>query len=228
MPRKNTGLGLGTVFVVALALAGAFAGFLYWHSEQGASGPAEAPAEAPATTAAPAPAPLVPTPVPAPTPAPAAANAHPLDAGERLPLGGTSAVRYSVAGGMVTFQFDLAADEWPSIDVDVNRNGAIDPNLDRSYTISSNRRYCAQYITGAGSWSECGGAPSGGRVTVAGQRTRTVTFHIPAGELSTDPGSAYVTFKLCRQSGTAWQCSQSPGGSGPQVDFADVLALTLR
>jgi hypothetical protein len=224
MPRKNSGLGFGTVFVAALVLAGAFAGFLYWNSEHSESEPAATP------VATPSPTPALPaaTPEASPAPTPVAASAHSLDAGERLPLGGTSAVRYFAAGDLVTFQFDVSAGESPSIDVDVNRNGAIDPNLDRSYGISADNRFCAQYITGAKSWGDCGSAPSGGRATIAGRRNRTVTFQVPADELSTDRNTAYVTFKLCRRTGGAWQCSQSPGGSGPQVDFSDVLALTLR
>jgi hypothetical protein len=222
MPRRNSGAGgFLAALAVAAVLAIAFVGFLYWHSQQGneassSPSPTETQVAKPAEPSPAAVSPIVP-------------GAHPLDADERLPLGGSSAVRYTVASGTVTFQFDVAGNEWPSIDVDVNQNSAIDANLDRSYTIATSGSFCAQYIVTPTSWSDCGGADSGGRASLSGsRRTRLVTLAIPASELSSNPDTAHVAFKLCHQVSGGWQCSQSPGGSGVAVDFTELFSINLH
>ncbi len=221
--RRNSGAGsFIAAIAVAAVLALGFVAFLYWHSQQDEDQAASTPAE---TKSAPV-KPVEPTPAAV---SPIATSAHPLEPDERLPLGGASAVRYTVANGMVTFHFDVAANELPSIDADVNQNGAIDPNLDRSYTIATNGSFCPQYIVSATSWSECGTADSGGRVAISGsRRARIVTLTIPAGELSSNPDTAHIAFKLCHQVSGGWECSQSPGGSGVAVDFTELFSINLH
>ena len=219
--RRNGSAGFGAAVAMVIVVAAAFAGFLYWRSEMQEQSPAPEP-----TASAVA----VPAAQPSPTPLPVSGSAHPLEADERLPLGGPSAVRYTVNGGAVTFQFEVGSDEWPSIDADVNQNGAVDANVDRSYTIATDGSYCAQYLTSASTWSECGGAPSGGRASVQRRgRTRTVVLTIPADELSNTPEGAHVAFKLCHKEGGAWQCLQSPGGrTDVGADFADAYLIKLQ
>jgi hypothetical protein len=224
MPRRNSDPGFVLVVVVAILVAAGFAGFLFWRSQ-----PSD---DRGASTPTPAPAPVVATPTPAPAPAPSG-NAQPLEANERLPLGnGTAGVRYSASGGMVTFQFDINQGEWPSIDVDFDRNGTIDEGVDRTFTFfPGNGRYCAQALLAHDKWGDCGSVQSNGSVEIVpeGRRAQTAYLRIPASELSDDQQTAFVTFKLCVAKGRQFACRQSPGGrTDGRADFTDEYLIKLQ
>lgn len=223
MPRRKNDPGFALVLVAAAVIAAGFAGFLFWRSQQTGGG-GNTPTPTPVVIETPSP-----TPAPAPLPT---GNAQPLEANERLPLGtGTSGVRYRASGGMVTFQFDLNKGEWPSVDVDFDRNGAIDEGLDRTFTFfPGNGRYCAQTILARDKWGDCGSLQSNGAVEVVPSgRGVTAYLRIPASELSDDRQTAFVTFKLCVPKGRQFACRQSPGGrTDGAADFTDEYLIKLQ
>ena len=224
MPRRHSDAGFGLVVVAAVAIAAGFAGFLFWRSQQAKDH----------GSATPAPVVEVPASIPTPTPAPApvSANAQPLEPDERLPLGtGTSGVRYSVSGGVVTFQFDISQGEWPSVDVDFDRDGSVDQGVDRTFTFfPGNGRYCAQALLARDRWGECGSVQSNGSIELTREgRRMTAYLRVPASELSADPQTAFVTFKLCSGRGRQTSCRQSPGGrTDGMADFTDEYAIKLQ
>jgi hypothetical protein len=225
MPRRHSDAGFGLVIVAAVLIAAGFAGFLFWRSQQGGNHGGDTPAPSPVVE--------TPTPTPTPTPAPtSSANAQPLEPDDRLPLGtGTSGVRYSVSGGVVTFQFDIAQGEWPSVDVDFDRDGTVDEGVDRTFTFfPGNGRYCAQALLARDRWGECGSVQSNGSVELASEgRRMTAYLRVPVSELSNDPQTAYVTFKLCTGRGRQTSCRQSPGGrTDGMADFTDEYAIKLQ
>ncbi len=224
MLRRHSDAGFGLVVVAAIVIAAGFAGFLFWRSQQDNGRGGDTPAPAPAVE--------TPTPTPTPTPAPSNANAQPLEPDDRLPLGtGTSGVRYSVSSGVVTFQFDISQGEWPSVDVDFDRNAAVDEGVDRTFTFfPGNGRYCAQALLARDRWGECGSVQSSGSVEITRDgRRMTAYLRVPASELSTDSQTAFVTFKLCTGRGRQISCRQSPGGrTDGLADFTDEYAIKLQ
>jgi hypothetical protein len=223
MPRRRNDPGFALVLVVAVVVAAGFAGFLFWRSQ---------PSDQGGSTPTPTPVVQTPAATPVPTPAPTSANAQPLEPDDRLPLGtGTAGVRYSVSSGVVTFQFDISQGEWPSVDVDFDRDGTIDGSIDRTFTFfPGNGRYCAQALLAGDRWGECGSVQSNGSVEIARDSRRMNAYlRVPASELSSDPQTAFVTFKLCTGKGRQISCRQSPGGRTDGVaDFTDEYAIKLQ
>ncbi|MDP9266912.1 MAG: hypothetical protein M3P27_01125 [Acidobacteriota bacterium] len=218
--RRKSGPGFGGVLALALVIAAGFAALLYWRSHKSdfenlstARGTAAIQHE---------PQPETP-PTPAPTPTPEA-SARPAST-QQVQLSPTSTLYFWPAADFVHFEFEVAAEESPVLDVDYNQNGHVDARVDRSYGLDAEGTFCPVYFIRGGGVGGCGGAPSVGSVTVtpATDGRKTVAFVIPKHELSADLATARLTFGICRLGASA--CEHFPADS---IGFAKSYMIEIR
>ena len=172
---------------MALVIAAGFAALLYWRNHKSdfesvttVSGPAAVQQEPRPET----PAVLTPTPTPE-------AAARPANT-QTVQLTPDSTLYFWPAADFVHFEFEVATEESPLIDVDYNQNGHVDAHADRSYGLDADGAFCPVYFVRGGGVSGCGGAPSVGSVTVTSTADgrKTVAFVVPKRELSADVATA--------------------------------------
>jgi hypothetical protein len=198
--------GFGGVLAFALLIAAGFAALLYWRNHK--SDFESSPSEPVAVQPQPEPSPTA-TPTPTPTPE---ASTRPANT-QQLPLSPTATLYFWPAADFVHFEFEVAAEESPLIDVDFNQNGRVDARIDRSYGLDAEGAFCPVYFTRGGGVGKCGSAPSVGTVTVtpAADGRKTVAFVIPQRELSSDAATARLTFGICRLGAST--CEHFPADS---------------
>jgi len=203
---------------VALLIAAGFAALLYWRNHKSdfesvtpLSGPVAVRQE---------PTPRAET---APTPTPEA-SARPGNT-QSLTLTPTSTLYFWPAADFVHFEFEVAAEEAPLLDVDYNQNGRVDTQVDRSYGLDGEGAFCPVYFTRGGGVTGCGGAPSVGNVTVTptSEGRRTVAFVVPKHELSADGATARLTFGICHLGASA--CEHFPADAS---GFAKSYLIAIR
>ena len=216
MQRRKSGPGFGGVLALALVIAAGFAALLYWRSHKSDFENLTTPV----VHDAPQPEPT-PTPIPAPTPTPEAST-RPAST-QQLPLSPTATLYFWPAADFVHFDFEVAAEESPLIDVDYNQNGRVDARVDRSYGLDSEGAFCPVYFERNGGVSQCGSVRSSGFSEVT-QRAggRTVSFVIPKHELSADGATTRLTFGICRG---ASGCEHFPADA---AGFAKSYMIAIR
>jgi len=208
------------VLAFALLIAGGFAALLYWRSHKSDFESANTPSETVAVRPEPQPTSDA---TPTPTPTPEAGTRPPNT--QQLPLTSTATLYFWPAADFVHFEFEVAEEESPLIDVDYNQNGRVDAHADRSYGLDTEGAFCPVYFARGGGVTKCGGAPSVGSVTVtpAADGRRTVAFVLPKHELSSDPNTARLTFGICRRGASA--CEHFPADA---AGFARSYMIALR
>ena len=214
--RRKSGPGFGGVLALALVIAAGFAALLYWRNHksdfESVASPVvrEDPQPQPTTT-------------PTATPTPEA-SARPANT-QQLPLSPTATLYFWPAADFVHFEFEVAAEESPLIDVDYNQNGRVDARVDRSYGLDAEGAFCPVYFARGGGVSNCGSAPSVGSVTVtpAADGRKTVAFVIPKHELSADGANTRLTFGICRLGASG--CEHFPADA---AGFAKSYMIAIR
>jgi len=209
------------VLAFALLIAAGFAALLYWRSHKSDFESANTPSE-PVVRQEPQPTPEA-TPTPTPTPTSETGTRPPNT--QQLPLTSTATLYFWPAADFVHFEFEVAEEESPLIDVDYNQNGRVDARADRSYGLDTEGSFCPVYFVRGGGVTKCGGAPSVGSVTVtpADGGRKTVAFVLPKHELSSDANTARLTFGICRRGASA--CEHFPADA---TGFAKSYMIALR
>ena len=218
MQRRKSGPGFGGVLALALVIAAGFAALLYWRNHKSDFESVTTPSGPVAVQPEPRPRTEIP---PTPTPEVAARPANT----QQLQLTPAATLYFWPAADFVHFDFEVAAEESPVIDVDFNQNGHVDARADRSYGLDAEGAFCPVYFVRGGGVIGCGGAPSVGSVTVtpAADGRKTVAFVVPKHELSADPATARLTFGLCRLGASA--CEHFPADA---AGFAKSYMIAIR
>jgi hypothetical protein len=113
----------------------------------------------------------------------------------------------------------------PGINVDVNKNGAVDNMVDRSYGIASNSfTICKQFLIDERSSTHCSGAPSNAKLS--GERFDYV-FTIPLKEMVTpiDREKIHVQFNISVNQNGTWKYYRYPYSSAL---FGDVFKIDVK
>lgn len=127
---------------------------------------------------------------------------QPVDPGADKPTA-TNDVLFSIAGYKAGYELNnevlvihiTSPNSFPSIDVDVNENKIVDPNLDRSYGIvgGSLNKICTQFLLSENSSTGCGVAPSNATLSVIDD---IFTFSLPIAEIKGNPNSRSVSLQI--------------------------------
>lgn len=132
-------------------------------------------------------------------------------------------ISYMVTLNEVKFFIKTGA-AYPSIKVDVNRNGVIDDKIDRSYGMESHKLLCTQYLINESTSTLCGGAPSKARLSVGAS---LYVFTIPKNELTTqtNTGTISVMFAIPSEENGEWTTKYLPYST---IKFENVYNIDIR
>jgi hypothetical protein len=114
-------------------------------------------------------------------------------------------------GSRVLFVLTTLPDISPSVEVDYNQNGAVDPGLDRAYSAFDDGRRCTVLMLDLGGSTRCGEFTSEASVTVyqhivGTKLVKQINWLIPKRELSGTSTTAHVIFRLADERvGLVWR-----------------------